>query len=262
MFSIKQLSSESKCRKLLEELVFGKNLSCTKCKKPLHYSGRYYWCRHCRKKYFLKSLIGFPRSKLTYKEILITINAWQRNVSPGGLKNTLGLAYPTISRWYSALRQRLPRDLEALNGIIEVDEAFYGRRKHNNQRIVIGAKDRKKGHIRLREIPDREQDSIEIFLDKNVHPESFLHTDCHASYYDIMWCGYGHRLHNHSKGHFGGTAKIENVWSVTKRQVRRMYYQIKTTKLEELLIEWEARFNFPELFETPLTYLKGVLVPY
>jgi transposase-like protein len=262
MFSIKQLSSESKCRKLLEDLVFGEDLHCPKCKTTLFRSSKYYWCKTCRKKYYLRSLIGFPRSKLKYREILITINAWQRNVPPGGLKHTLGLAYPTISRWYSKLRKRLPQDITILNGIAEVDEAFYGRRKYNNQKIVIGAIERKSGQIRLREIPDRDQDSIEIFLDKNVHPESFLHTDAWTSYYDIMWCGYGHRLHNHSKGQFGGTAKIENVWSVSKRQVRRMYGQIKTTKLPEFLVEWEARFNFPELFKNPLTYIQSVLVPY
>jgi len=56
--------------------------------------------------------------------------------------------------------------------------------------------------------------------------------------------------------------RIESVWSALKRQIRRSYGQIRTNKLDEMVIEWEARYNCPELFKNPLTYLKGVLVPY
>jgi len=190
------------------------------------------------------------------------ILAWQCKTSPGAIKNLVGLSYPTISRWYSKFRKYLPKDNSILNGIVEVDEAFFGRQKYNNQKIIIGAIERNSNKIKLEEIPDREQDSLEYFLTKHVHPESMLHTDAHASYYDISWNGYGHTLHNHSKGHFKGTNRIENVWSVAKRQIRKMYGQIRTKNIDELLIEWEARRNFPDLFKNPITYLQTVLVPH
>jgi len=89
-----------------------------------------------------------------------------------------------------------------------------------------------------------------------------LHTDCHPGYYGISWNGFGHEFHNHSLGHFKNTNQIENVWSVTKRQIRRMYGQIRTNKLPEFTHEWEARWNFKELFTSPFNYLEICLVPH
>jgi len=210
----------------------------------------------------LRTLIGFPRSKLSFKKILVLIIAWQRKISPGAIKNLKGISYTAISRWFSRFRKLLPIYPELLKGIIEVDEAFFGRKKHNNQKIVMGAIERNTNKLKLGEIPDREQDSLEYFLYKKVDTESKLHTDCWTAYYDLYWNGYGHEMHNHSQGKFAGTNHIESVWSNSKRQIRRIYGQIRTTKLPELMTEWEARYNFPELFKNPLTYLKGVIVPY
>ncbi len=62
------------------------------------------------------------------------------------------------------------------------------------------------------EIPDREQDSIEISLAKYVHTESYVHTDAHTSYFDISWNGYGHRIHNHKKGDFRGVLHLVKIF--------------------------------------------------
>jgi len=262
MFSIKHLGYEKKCQKLIAQTVFGRKLSCPCCRNHLLMREKYYWCGVCRKKIRLRSYIRFPRSKLKYGDILILILAWQKNVHPGAVKHLRGISYTTINRWYSRFRKLLPRDGLLLNGEVEVDEAYFGRQKYNNQKIVIGGIERQTRRVKLQEIPDREQDSLEIFLTGNIDPESMLHTDCLAGYYDLCWNGYGHQMHNHSQGHFRGTNNIENLWSVTKRRIRRMYGQIRTYKLDEYINEWEARSNFPELFKNPLTYLKGVLVPY
>jgi transposase-like protein len=262
MFSIKHLGNERKCEDLIAQTVFGNKISCPVCRSRLLRREKYYWCGSCRKKIRLRSFIRFPRSKLKYKDILILILAWQKNIHPGAIKHLRGISYTTINRWYSRFRTLLPRDSILLNGEIEVDEAFFGRQKYHNQKIVIGGVERITRRLKLQEIPDREQDSLELFLTRNVSTESKLHTDCLAGYYDLFWNGYGHEMHNHSLGHFRGTNNIENVWSVTKRRIRRMYGQIKTNKIEEFIVEWEARHNFPELFQNPLTYLKGVLVPY
>jgi transposase-like protein len=247
---------------VLAKIVFGNKLLCPVCKNKLLKKKDYFWCNCCRKKLRAKALTWLKGSKMSHQSIIRLIFCWQRNVNPGSVRNTLGLSYTTISRWYSKFRTNLPRNSNLLNGTVEVDEAFFGRRKYNNQRIVIGAVERKTNMIRLKEIPDREQDSIEYFLWKAVNPESCLHTDCHSGYYDIGWNGYGHELHNHSRGHFRGTNRIENVWSVVKRQIRRLYGQIRTKKLPEFIVEWEARRNFKHLFDNPISYLEETLVPY
>jgi transposase-like protein len=262
MFSVSKLTSERKSERFIAEVVFGKRILCFKCKSKLLRHKKYYWCPLCRKKWRLRTLIGFPRSKLSYKKILVLIIAWQKKVSPGSVKHLKGISYTAISRWNTRFRKSLPRYQDLLKGIVEIDEAFFGRQKFNNQKIVIGAIERGEKHLKLSEIPDREQDSIEYFLCKNIDTESYLHSDCMASYYDLYWNGFGHELHNHSIGHFRGTNRIENVWSVSKRHIKRSYGQLRTNKLDEMMLEWEARYNFPELFKNPLTYIKGVLVPY
>lgn len=259
MASIAPIPSERQCRVLLENYVFGHEKRCRICQATFRKSHNYYWCKVCRKKYYLKSFTWLKGCKLTYQQIYLLVLGWQQNAPPGSLRTFVGLSYPTIARWYSRFRRHLPRDKTLLNGIVEVDEAFFGRQKYQNQKILMGAIERKSGKIKLAEIPDREQDSLEYFLWKKVHPESKLHTDAWTGYYDLWWNGYGHELHNHSRGEFRGTNRIENVWSVAKRQLRRMYGQIKTAKLEEFALEWEARRNFPHLFSTPKAYLLETL---
>ncbi len=259
MSSIPILSSERHCRELVEKIVFGQEVRCGRCVRPFGRGKGYYWCRVCRRKVRLKAGTWLRGSKLPYRTILTLLYAWQRNVPPGALKALVGLSYPTIARWYSRFRVHLPRDKGLLNGVVEVDEAFFGRQKYANQKILVGAIERRSGKIKLKEIPDREQDSLEFFLWKTVSPESKLHTDAWSGYWDLQWNGYGHELHNHSKGHFSGTNRIENVWSVAKRQLRRMYGQIRTSKLQEFAREWEGRRNFPELFQSPQDYLTATL---
>lgn len=261
MFTIKQIPSERKCEMVFAKIIFTDRLVCPVCNNKLSRRKDYFWCYFCRKKHRIKALTWLRGSKMSYRDLIHLVFCWQKNVSPGAVKNTLGLSYTTTARWYSKFRVHLPKDKNTIRGVVEVDEAFFGRRKYNNQKIIIGAVERESNQLRLQEIPDREQDSIEYFLWKAVDPVSLLHTDCHSGYYDLEWNGYGHRLHNHSRGHFSGTNRVENIWSVTKRQIRRLYYQIRTKKLPEMLVEWEARHNFRHLFDNPFDYFKETLVP-
>jgi hypothetical protein len=153
----------------------------------------------------------------------------------------------------------LPRDKDLLDGIVEVDESYFGRKKYRNQEIVIGAVVRELRKLKLKIIPAASQDELEDFIWESVEPTSKLHTDANPGYYDLHSFGYGHELWNHSKGHFTGTNNIENVWSVAKRQIRRLYGQIRMRLLPELLVEWEARANYPHLFQEPKNYLRETL---
>lgn len=261
MNSLTELPGEQKCRGQLEAIVFGPERRCPACRSPLTGGRAYLWCRVCRKKWTAKANTWLRGSNLTYRQILALILCWQRKVPPGSVVATLGLAYPTIARWYERFRDHLPRDQDQLRGLVEADESFHGRKKYCNQLIIMGAIERTSGRIKLAEIPDREQDSLELFLHQHVHAESLVHTDAHASYFDIEWYGYGHDISNHSRGNFGPTARAENIWSVSKRYWRRMYGRFIRAYLPGLLTEWEARQNFPQLFTNPFIYFQGSLVP-
>ena len=262
MSSLTDIPSEIKCKQTLYEIVNGGLTTC-KCSLKIHWKAKnnYGWCKNCRKQIYPKSSTFLSSSNLSCKQIFQLVWCWQNRHSPGSTKAITGLDYVTIRRWYKRFRQYLPPDpnTELLSGIIEVDEAYFGKRRYGNQIIVIGAIERDTKRLRLQIIPDAEQDSIELFLQHNIERGSLVITDCHSSYSDIEWLGYGHERFNHSIGNFAGTNHIEQVWSAMKRYMRKLYGNIPTRDLHLILNEWEARHNQPELFETPEKFLQITL---
>lgn len=93
---------------------------------------------------------------------------------------------------------------------------------------MAGAIEQHTNRIKLQEIPDRDQDTLELFILPRVDHNALIHTDALPSYNDLDWYGYAHLAHNHSHGVFGETALIEGVWSVIKRQQKRLYCKMLT----------------------------------
>ena len=247
-------------RHTVEAILLGNTKCCPACQHKLKPTLKYFWCSHCRKKIYPKSLCWLRNSKLSYKQILVLLQAWQKGLSPGSVKAHTSLSYPTIARWYGLFRVHLPdSDSVVLIGEVEADESFFGKQKYNNQKIVIGAVERASGRLRLRIIPDREQDTFEDFLLSSVDRTSLVSTDAHKSYEGIEWYGYLHWQSNHSIGQFRETNRIEGTWSVIKRHIRRMYGQIRMSLLPQLLVEFEARANFKHLFKDCRSYLQVCL---
>jgi transposase-like protein len=116
-----------------------------------------------------------------------------------------------------------------LSGIVEVDEAWFGKRRFGGQTIVMGAIERDTKRLKLAVIPNTEQDSLEGFLERNVVRSSLVVTDCASGYNGIEWLGYGHESWNHSIGHFAGSNHIEGTWSAMKRHLRKLYGCVPTS---------------------------------
>lgn len=153
----------------------------------------------------------------------------------------------------------LEKTKQLLSGIVEVDEAWFGKRRYGGQTIVMGAIERDTGRLKLARVPDTEQDSLESFLEEHVARSSLVVTDAKAGYNDLEFLGYTHESWNHSKGHFAGTNHIESNWSAMKRYLRKLYGCIPTNRLQFILNEWEARHNQPELFTNPQIFLQRTL---
>ncbi len=132
MNSLTELPGEQKCRAQIEAIVFGPDRRCLTCTQMLQVGRDYLWCRSCRTKHTAKAATWLRGSNLSYRHILMLILCWQKKVPPGAVVATLGLAYPTIARWYGRFRNHLPRDTKQLSGLVEADESFHGRRKYQN----------------------------------------------------------------------------------------------------------------------------------
>ena len=258
------LPSEARCKRHIQTILFGSD-ACHHCGGKICFkrANTYGWCSNCRKKVRPKASTWFRGSKLSYRQVFLLLLGWQSRQSPGSTKLASGLSYTTIARWYARFREHIPPDGgEILSGIVEVDEAWFGKKRYGHQTIVIGAIERDTKKLRLQVIPDTEQDSIELFLEAWVDRSSHLVTDCGQGYNGVEWLGYSREAWNHSKGHFAGTNHIESTWSAMKRHLRKLYGCVPTKAIQLFLDEWMARHNQWELFESPLAYLKATVVPY
>lgn len=252
------LPSEARCKQLIQKLITG-STGCQYCNQPLSFrrSVSYGWCRQCRIKVRPKAATWFRGSKLRYQQVFLLLHCWQQRQSPGAARLATGLSYTTIHRWYWRFRALVPDDDQQalLSGIVEVDEAWFGKRKFGGQTIVVGAIERDTKRLKLQVIPDTDQDSLEGFLEANIVRSSLVVTDAAMGYSGIEWLGYARETWNHSKGHFAGTNHIEATWSAMKRYLRKLYGCVPTKQLQLVLNEWMARHNNQRLFASPQDYL-------
>ena len=258
MNSLATLPRERQCHIQLFKLIHG-STACPDCCGKLLFRRSYAWCRVCRKKHSIKSLTWFCGSNLSFQQLWLLIWCWQKQKATGTTVDIVGVSYPTVRRWFRRFRAMLPQSTLQLSGIVEVDESFFGRQKFGAQTIVVGAIERDTRRVRLQIIPDRAQDSLELFLTATVSRNAHITTDAHSGYMDLEFYGYSHERCNHSNGHFGPTNMIENFWGVIKRSLRRLYGKLTLTDLRNILREWEQRQNQPELFYTVDNYLKATL---
>ena len=220
---------------------------------------QYAWCRNCRKKYSVRSVIWFRGSNLSLQKLWLLVWCWQKQKSTGTTVDIVGVSYPTVRRWFHRFRALVPKSNLRLSGIVEIDESFFGKQTYGKQAIVIGAIERDTRRIRLQIIPDRAQDTLELFLTSTVAINAHLTTDAFSGYSDLEFYGYSHERWNHSNGHFGPTNMIENFWGVIKRSLRRLYGKLTLADLRNILREWEQRQNNPEMFYNVSNYSLGRL---
>jgi len=260
MNSLASLPRERQCHKAVFKLVYGR-ISCPACTSRLLFHRSYAWCGTCRVKHHVKSATWLRQSNLTFQQLWLLLWCWQHQKSTGTTVDVVGISYPTVRRWFRRFREQVPKSALLLSGIVEVDESFFGRQKFGNQVIVVGAIERDTRRIRLQVIPDRAQDTLELFLSGCIDRGSHITTDAHSGYSDLEFYGFSHERCNHSNGHFGPTNMIENLWGVIKRSLRRLYGKLTLPDLSNILKEWEQRQNQPEMFYTPVNYLQATLVP-
>lgn len=243
----------------------GKHLECPNCQrkkyvKKMKGKDKRYYCTKCRHKFSLKSLVGFKYSNLDYKQMYYLLYCFGNNKTHKDVIDWTGVSYQTSRFNYSRIRGHLEPHLstEKLSGKFVCDECFVGKRKNDNQSIVMGGVSDDFADVRLSIIPDREQDSIEGFLVKNYEPDSMIVSDGWSSYWDIGYMGYGHESEIHEKGQLEKSVPIERVWGLFKTFYRRSYHHINKEMLEEYLVEFQFKFIHRKNRNNPL-YIAKIL---
>lgn len=258
--------SNKKYWQILNKLMFTDEVVCPGCEARLqeNYRAGYLWCKLCRRKYrptAYKSswLYGM---KLKPRQLFILLWCWQNKKSPDTARLMAGVSYTSVGRWYERFRLQLPRSDEVrLAELVAADESFFGRlRSRQEQEIVVGVISRL-NQLRLITVEQRDSATLSSFIRETVKEGALVCTDEWRGYNDLEFYGYSREAWNHSRGRLAGTNQIERVWSAMKRYLRKLYGCVPTKNLNQILKEWEARHNFPELFTNQTNYLQATLVP-
>jgi len=205
--------------------------------------------------------------KLKPRQLFILLWCWQRRKSTEATMLKAEVSYPTLERWFTRFRDRVPDTWPLLENLVKADESYFGKaRSKQSQLIVTGAVEPHTGRRALRITgvghAGRSQKVLEQFICDSVRPSAMVVTDKWYGYDELPLLGYGHESHSHSRGDYADTNHAENMWSVGKRHMRKLYGgRLLTKYLEAFCREWMARANRPELFHSPADYLRFTLVP-
>ena len=199
--------------------------------------------------------------KLTWRQFWGLLWTYTQRIPVDQTKTLLKISRPTIYRWYSLFRQNLPQmDDVRLEGMVQMDEAYFGGRKKGV--AIIAAKEKDTSKVAAWVVPASSVQRVDIvpFIRQFVVPGSKLHTDGAAIYRGIAkhW-PVEHAYDVHRKGEFGQTSVIEGFWGSLRTFIRRMYHHVTVAKLPEMLREYQCRLMFKEIFSSPASLLPKLL---
>lgn len=270
----KNYNTQAKCLKLLTELRFGKNVRCTFCsstsvKSIKNEQGRYS-CKNCKRSFSVIVGTIFEDTRLSlpkwFQIITLMLNA-KSSVSAKEIQRNLGITYKTA--YYACMRVRVGMLMPEtkLNGIIEMDESYFGgkaRSQHNipddevslatatskrgrgtNKVSVVGMVQRK-GNVKTKLIDKLTKRNLLFMLKSNAKSDnSILMTDGFKSYKELET--YIDRLViNHSKEYSKGIVHIntiEGFWSYVKNGIKGSFKSVSKKYLPLYLVEFEWKFN-------------------
>ncbi len=212
---------------------------------------RTYQCQVCKKTFSEMYGTIFYKSKIPISKWLLGIIFWVTatgSISAADLSRKLGVSHPTAWGMLMKIRRRLSDGLgqEMLEGLVEADEAWFGRKE--NQDIVMGIVERGKRKIRLIVIANVKEKTLYPHIQSNVKEGSHFFTDSRITY-AITGIRYHHQTTNHSKGEFalpGGVHSntIEQIWGDIKGIIRTIHHGVSRKYRKLYLAQYAFSYQF------------------
>jgi len=256
---LNQLPTEAQIRKHLRGIIFGKNVFCPRChSRQVHRSENRYRCRRCRKPFTLLSHTWLKGMKLSLRTFWALLWCWTQKVPVLQTQRLCHVSEEAVYYWFRQFRIHLPQFEPILNGTVQMDEAYF-----KNLSLVmakqVGSKKLAHQIIFKKSVDKRE---AVHFLFQFIQPKSKLHTDGASIYRNIdQWWPVRHKRDIHKKFEFSHTSEIEGMFGNLRTFIRRMYHHVTPEYLPEYVSEFCIRFSSPEIFDSPLTYLRKSITP-
>lgn len=212
-------------------------------------SVRTYLCTACNQTF--SELFGtiFYKSKIPIHVWCMAILEWAistGSVSAAEIARKTGLSHPSAWKMLMKIRRAMVQeDNHLLKGIVESDEAWFGRKE--NQHIVLGIVERYGRKLRFIIIPNVKEKTLYPLIRKNVEQGSQFFTDSRITY-SITGIRYEHKTVNHSKYEFARglvhTNTIEQIWGAVKGIIRTIHHGVSAKYRHLYLAQFAFRYQY------------------
>ncbi|XP_047143060.1 male abnormal protein mab-31 [Hydra vulgaris] len=272
----------STLRWLAQRKLIKNNFFCNPCNRHFTLNaykrtvdGYCWYCKECKRRRSVRDGSFFTRSKLSFKQIILFIYCWSRDMQLKDIQHEARLSSVnhTLVDWGNFCRDVCEVEIETnpnvVGGInndgtaivVEIDESkFFHRKYHRGQwrpgHWVFGGIERGSGKCFLVELPDRTAETLQDMILRYILPGTHIVSDDWASYGGIenLQNGiYSHAVVVHERNFVDPlddevhTQNVENLWMRVKRKLRRQFgtsEDLFTSYLHEFI--WRQRFkNFP-----------------
>ena len=285
-----RFGTEHSCIEHLAELRWPNGYKCAKCgcEKAYHLrvQPRVFQCSRCNFQESITAGTILHRTKLPLLKwfwAAYLISQDKRGVSAKHISRELNLHYATAWNLLHKIRRALANpDALALQGVVEVDETYYGGKgspnskgrslANNNKMLIVMAIERKlaprnkmpgikksgfvAGNAKVAMIPSASSEDIAPFLEANVATKANIITD--------GWGGYGdsNESFQHEAVVLGNPKNASNILPLVHLQfnnfkswVKGTFHGVSKKYMPFYLDEWIYRFNRRSLISNLFQYV-------
>ena len=197
-------------------------------------------CRGARCEVSVKKGTWFEGSHISVTKSLLLMNcfAWHLSSRQAVVQTALdtSTSTETVTDFYNYCREiyveqlfqgQEAKQIGGPNMTVEIDEAKFGKRKFNRGRVVegqwvLGGICRETRECFFVPVEDRTENTLLSIILKYVRLGTIIHTDCFASYQNLVAHGYQHLTVNHTENFVDPdtgacTNLIESTWWAIRR---------------------------------------------
>lgn len=256
----KRFPDDDTCLDWLRHNLYPETIECANCHKQAKYyritTRKVYGCEFCG--YQISPTAGtiFHKSSTaltTWFYVIYQMAQTRGGISAKQIERETGVTYKTAWRMCKQIRHMLFEDMPPFKGDVEMDESYFGGRKHGKRgrgaagkTAVFGIVQRE-GMVEARVVPNVRRKSILPLVESNVHKSAHVFTDEMHTYKALPSMGYTHDTVPHGLNIYvlGNvhTNTIEGFWSNVKNGIRGVYHAVSAKYLQSYLDEYAFRYN-------------------